>query len=192
MDLQTVKTIGAELQGAFLAACQCKSNYELTVLNVGDHETPQRGYKQCLDELVRRVGGLGRAEIELEEVEDKLQIAKDKEAIAAGAEKREANRERRKLEISKWELGLAIEGQLREFNALYAAYQQMPTFSAEQIQEAEREYHHRRKMGMAQRQIEAGRGVDPELLRVMADMGVIPNDHADKFIEFLQQQKELK
>jgi hypothetical protein len=59
MDIAKVKKIGDELNEAFLAACQCRSDYELTVFNIGDHETPQRRYKQCLDELVRKVATIG-------------------------------------------------------------------------------------------------------------------------------------
>jgi len=167
MSLERVRSLGKELNDAFYSSCQNRSNYELSILNIGDHETPQRQYKQCLDELVRKVSGLGMLEIDLEEKNDERTIAIDKYKQSTDEiKKRKLDRKIRKLDICIWELHLAIEGQLREFNTLYELYNGMNKYTAKEIQEAEQEYHEKRKMGMAQRQIEAGRGVDPELIRV--------------------------
>ena len=190
MDIEKVKKIGKESQESFLAACQNKSDYELTYLNINDHPTPQRRYKQCLDEMVRRVSNIGRAEIDIEEFHDKINKAKDKEASTEGEEQRKWNRKRRKLEISLWETNLALEGQLREFNCFYGLYEQMPKYTAEDIQAAEEEYHVKRKTSAAQRQLEMTGTFDPELLRVMADMKLIDDNFSDNFLTNNQEPKK--
>jgi len=193
MDIAKVKKIGEELKSAFWNTCQWKSNYELITLNVNDNETPQRKYKQCLDEIFRRVMELSRLEISLEEQEDEIEEAKflltqedDRFAI------RKLERKIKMAKLGKYQVELAIEGQLREFAALYGFYEQSPKFTAQEIQEAEPEYHRRKKLGMAQRQIETGRQIDPELVRVLTDMGYIADDHADKFEQFLLESNKNK
>jgi len=188
MDIAKVKKIGDELNEAFLAACQCRSNYELTVFNIGDHETPQRRYKQCLDELVRKVATIGRLELSIEELEDKISHRKAKENEDT-FEGRSIKRKRKQDEITLWETRLHLEGQLREFATLYTLYENMPHYTAEQIQQADREYHKLRKTATAQRQIESGRGVDPELIRVMTRQGIIEDTHSEKFNKFLTEVK---
>ena len=191
MDILKVKQIGKELNEAFLACCQNRSNYELTAFNVFDHETPQRQFKQCLDELVRKVATIGRLEIAVEELEDKIDQRRQKESDDT-YEGRSTKRKRRQSEIDLWETRLHLEGQLREFETLYSVYEQMPHFTAEEIQAADGEYHRLRKTATAQRQIEAGQGIDPELLRVLCRQGIIVDNFADNFQTFLQRSNEQK
>ena len=191
MNIEKVKKIGKELQASFLDCCQNRSNYSLTVLNINDHATPQRQFKQCVDELVRKVSAIGRMEIDIEELKDKLEQSKEKEANSEGFEQRTASRERRKLDIDLWESNLALEGQLREFNCLHSIYEGMNKYSAEEIQQAEEEYHIKMKTASAQRQLETTGVIDPELIRVLSDMQIIDREHSDRFLTFLKQQKEL-
>ena len=185
-SLEQVKKTGEELKEAFWNTCQWKSNYELLTLNINDNETPQRKYKQCLDEMFRRVTEISRLEINLEEQVDKIAKAEQQKLQTSDEFKlRKLERKIKLASLAKYEVELAIEGQLREFTALYGYYQQSEKFSAKEIQEAEPEYHRRKKLGMAQRQLETGHPIDPELIRVLTDMGYIENNHADNFEKWL-------
>lgn len=184
MDIQKVKSIGKELQDSFSACSQCRSDYELSVFNIFDHETPQRQFKQCVDEMSRKVANIGRLELAIEELEDKIQHRKRQESEDT-YQGRATRRKRQQDEINLWETQLHLEGQLKEFASLYSMYQQMPHFTAEQIQAADAEYHRLRKTATAQRQIETGRGVDPELLRVLGRQGIITHDYSDRFNQYI-------
>lgn len=193
IDLINVRDIGRQLEQAFLETCQNRTNYQLDELNVKSHETPERQYKQCLDELVRKVAEIGRLEITVEELTDDIAEQSHIEALAdTDYAKRRANRERRRHELNLWQTRIHLEGQLREFKTLYSIYDTMPKFTAAQIQAAEPEYYRLRKFKQAALQLESDGRVDPELMNVLTMMGAVPDDYATGFEKLLEQAKAKK
>jgi len=183
MDLIQVKKIGKELNEAFLATCQNRSNYALEKLVIGEHETPERQYKQCLDELVRKVAEIGRMEIRIEDMKEKLEKYK-------ASDKPKHQRKAKEMEINLWETNIALEGQLRECNTLYNAYSQMRKYTAEELQNAEEEYYKLRKFKQCQLELQQTGTIQPELINLLQMMGVIPNHFAKTFEHFIDRQKQ--
>ena len=193
LQISEVRKIGKELESAFLETCQHRTDYQLDTLNVKSHETPQRQYKQCLDELIRTVSGIGELEINVEELEDDIQQAELAEAAAeTDYERRKADRQRRKKELALWQTRFAIEGQLREFATLYKIYQQSPKFTAAEIQAAEAEYYRLRKFKQAALQLESAGRIDPELMNLFVTAGYVENDYAQGFEKLLNSAAEKK
>jgi len=184
-----VREIGVELEDAFYATCQHRTDFQLEALNVKSHETPERQYKQCLDELVRKVSGIGDLEISAEELKDEMEQAAQKaQSLPDGFEQRQADRERRKKKLALWQTEIALEGQLREFKALYAVFKQYPKFTAEQIQAAEAEYYQKRLYKKAALQLESNGRIDPEVVSALTLCGYVADNYANGFAGFLEQQ----
>jgi hypothetical protein len=185
-SIEQVKHIGKELDAAFLETCQNRTNFQLTALNVKSWETPQRQYKQCLDELSRKVSEIGMLEIAIEEKQDEIEQAKaEVDAALDGFSKRAADRKRRKAEIALWQTKLHCEGQLREFATLYGLFQQYPRFTAAEIQAAEPEYYRISRFRQAAQQLEANGRIQPELVNLLTLCGHVTDNYAQGFAGFL-------
>jgi hypothetical protein len=181
-----VREIGKELESAFYSACQNRTDFQLAELNVKSHETPERQYKQCLDELVRKVAEIGRIEIEVEALNDEMvEAATLFEKLGNTFAGRRADRERRTKYLHLWQTQIALEGQLREFCALYRIFQASPKFSAAELQSAEAEYYRKRMFKKAAIQLEANGRVDPDVVNVMTLCGIVPDDYETGFSKFL-------
>jgi len=191
MDIAKVKSIGVELREAFKTTCQSRSDYQIERFVVGDHETPQRRYLQCLVEMQRKVSEISLSEVNAEELEDKIALAKERIAVASNDyERREQEREIRKAEINKWQLDLYVEGLLREFNKLYALFKQLPAYTADELRDAEEQYWQIRKAKQAQQQLDSSNAVAPDMLNVLSLVGLVPDDFSDRFNKILIAAKE--
>lgn len=116
-----------ELEAAFHAINQSRTNFQLENFVVGQHDTPTRQFQQCIMELQVKTFNLRRQMIEKRKLLKKIDTETDPD-------------EKELLLISMEELELGLESQVREWNTLYAIFQSMPKFTYEEIQAGEEEY----------------------------------------------------
>lgn len=161
----------SEMHGAFDAIQQPRSDYQIEKFVVGQYDSPERQYMQCVLELSIKHDNIRRALLE------RQRIGLDIEALG-----QRANDSRASLDLLERQYDLentdrAILGALREFDVLFAIYESLPKFTHEQLQAAEADYWQRRLRRQANDDIatigavahgnrEALRqiGVDPALL----------------------------
>lgn len=131
-----------ELETAFHAINQGRSDFQLSNFVVGQHDTATRQYQQCVLELQLKTFTIRRMLVEKRKLEKKILAATDVDDKELDC-------------ITLEELTLNVEGQVREWNTLYAIFQSMPKFTHEQIQAGEQEYWGYRLARQAQEDITA-------------------------------------
>lgn len=167
INLETVESICSELKDAFFETCQPRSTLQIERFVVGDHETKERQYKQCIDELVRKIMTLRRVSLEKKEI--KLKIEKIESKLinlhhpADSYKIEKLSIKKAKMYIDLDELNIAIEGSLRELNVLYRIYNSFEhKYTADEIQEADAKYWYLRLAKLAESQMESSPVGKPE------------------------------
>ena len=114
------------LTEAFTEIFQGRSDYQLKQFVVDAHLTPERQYAQVVLELQNKHFALRRADVQRRRILEQLRTATglDAEELA--------------IDLELVEIG--IVGAQREYNALFAMWQQMPKYTNEQLQAAEEGY----------------------------------------------------
>jgi hypothetical protein len=182
IDLSNVENFASCLRDAFYATCQPRSDLQIERFVIGDHETSERQYKQCIDELVRKIMNLRRACTEKELLEYKIEKLRAKNTKLA-------NIKIKQLYISMDELNIAIEGSIREANTLWNIYNSFPIkYTAEDIQNAECKYWYLRLSKLAQSQIESKSSNSPDsgTLDALKKLGVRKDLGAGVLLEYVK------
>lgn len=127
----------AALNEAIDAIQQPRSDYQIKRFVVGQYDSPERQYMQCVLELSIKHDNIRRALIARQIIEldiEDLRRTKGQRAEMALLEK----------QYDLENTDRAMLGALREFDVLFAIYQSMPAFTHEQLQAAEVDYWERR------------------------------------------------
>lgn len=165
-----------ELETAFHAINQARSNYQIKHFVVGQHDTEPRKYSQCVLELQVRTFNLRRQIVEKRKLLKKI-------AKSVDADEKEL------LTIDLEELELGLENQVREWNSLYNLFESMPKFSYEEIQNDEENYWQLRLARQSQEEILANGRIGVGNLDALWQSKAIDNP-AISFIE-QNSKKEL-
>jgi len=159
-----------------------RTPYQLEKFVVGQHDTEEQRYAQCVCELqikydVIRKALLGREKLQIEQAKLELKASQKKDPSDSRIKKIEA--EIKGLEIE--EQDRAMKGALREFAALYAIFKTFKKqYTREELNEAQPEYWQRRLTRQANQDLMAnGRiGVGNHDALRMAGMAAVPElDH---------------
>lgn len=178
MDLLALKNIIGkydELLSAFDAVSQPRSDYQLLNFVVGDHETPERKYAQVVIELHVKMSVLRKAVVNQRKLIKRIKQEQDID-------------EKELLIIDLEDLDFSITGAIREFNTLYAIYSDLPKFTAEELQNAETEYWHKRLTRQALIDIEANGRIGTGNLNALRQANMLPEFNSsveklrDKFL----------
>lgn len=129
-----------ELEDAFHAINQGRSDFQIHNFVIGQHDTDSRRFIQCVIELQAKTFNLRRQLIEKRKLLKKIESTSniDEKELAV---------------IDLEELELSLESQVREWNTLYAIFKAMPKFSHEEIQNSEEQYWQLRLARQAQEDI---------------------------------------
>jgi hypothetical protein len=160
MNLPEIISQHDALFAAFDAVSQPRSDYQLRKFVVGEHETPERQYLQVVVEMQRKVSSLRRAVIER------------RKKIAA-IEKETDLDEKELMQIDLDDMNFAITGAMREFNTLYDIYMSLPTFTTQQLQDAEEGYWIRRLIRQSQVDIDSCGQVSPGNMDALRQAGIV-------------------
>lgn len=168
--MQAIKT----MEDAFLEIQQPRTAYVLEKFVVGQHDTLETQYAQCVLELQIKYDNLRRAKLNKRKIEIKIKEAEDKNTEL---DQIEADLMRIDLE----EQDRAVLGALREFEALYKIWQSFPKkFTRAELDAGQEEYWRLRLARQAQQDLQAtGRiGVgNNEALRQIGLTGTPQLDH---------------
>ena len=139
-----------EMENAFLEIQQPRSAFVLEKFVVGQHDTLETQYSQCVLELQVKYDNIRRAKLN----KKKLQIKID-EYIKKGSEIDLIESELLKIDLE--EQDRAMLGALREFEALYSIWQSFPKkYTREELDANQPEYWQRRLTRQAQQDIQSG------------------------------------
>ena len=173
-----------ELSNAVLDTCQPRSNVQLEKFVVGDHETVERQYKQCVDELSVKILSI-RTTI----YDQKISLSKIKwyeaeaEALRKKAKdtpltpKEQFQLEKHEIEVEKMKIYLdmgriQLEGNIREANTLWRIFNSFEKkYSHAEIQAGEERYWYKRFSRHAQAALEAGGGIDVGVADALRKLG---------------------
>jgi hypothetical protein len=165
MDIQQVNQAVEEMQDAFAAIQQPRSDFAIERFVVGQHDTDPRRYHQCVLELQVKYNAVRRALLK----EQKLTIERDR---LLASEDEIARIEAQEKQIDLDELVLAMSGTLREFECLYRIYKSFKQqYSYEELQAAEAEYWHKRLNRQAAQELLAGGRVGVGNQEALAQIG---------------------
>jgi hypothetical protein len=137
-ELAKAASLLGELKKEFFAANQDRSMYQLEKFVVGAQDTPERQYLQVMGELWNCYCGIRGSLLELEELDIKCSRLSQIEDV----EMRELTRKR--FALKRECIEYQMDGQLKEFSKLWALKQKIPSFTNEQIEEAEKSYYEKR------------------------------------------------
>ena len=169
MNLPEIISQHDALFAAFDAVSQPRSDYQLRKFVVGEHETPERQYLQVVVEMQRKVSALRRAVIERR----KKLAAIDKEVDLD---------EKELMQIDLDDMNFAITGAMREFDTLYAIYKSLPTFTAQELQDAEEKYWQRRLIRQSQVDIDSFGQISPGNMDALRQAGIV-NGFEERFAQ---------
>ena len=178
-ELQTMK---ADALAAMDSIAQARSTYQLQHFVVGQHDTLERQYQQCLLELNVKLNNIKRDEIALKKLKTKLANEQDED-------------ERTLIEIDIEELSFSLKGQMREAGVLYTIFKAMPKYSYQELQEAEEKYWTLRLARQAELDVAERRlGISSGNMEALRQAGMVEG-FSQTFIEqtlpAITQQKEL-
>lgn len=179
-DIQTMKK---DVMEAIDSIAQSRSNYQLQHFVVGQHDTQERQYQQCLLELNTKLNNIKRDQIALKKLQKKL-------AAEVDADEKEL------IEIDIEEIGFGLKSQMREAGVLYSIFSAMPKFTYQQLQEAEERYWQLRlsrqaETDIAQRNLGIGAG-NLEALRQAGLIDGFSQTFLEKTLPEITQQKALQ
>jgi len=166
-----------ELHEQFLEAFQGRSDFQISNFVVGAHKSPERQFAQCIAELQAKYFSIKRADINRRRLKHEIATGKCPFDIE-------------EKEVALQELDIALTGALREFDALYQIYQQLPKFKNQELQEAERTYWLDRIAEQAQRDIEATGAVGTGNAEALRQVGLI-DGYSERFLQSVQEHPGL-
>lgn len=159
MEKDQAEKVNKQFVEALEACCQGRSNYQLEKLVVGTHDTPQRQFMQCVEEMRQKKSNIKRSELQLMKLEKRLKVETD-----------EIEKELIKCDLEDQEYSL--KAQQRELGHLTAIFMAMPKFTYEQLQtEEERYWTLRINRQSAHDQIQRATGISPGNLDALHQMG---------------------
>lgn len=164
-----------EITDAFNAVCQPKTNFQIENFVVGQHDTPERRFAQCVTQLHILVCNIKRAEIQRKRILlDIRDLGKKK------SERNLLNLEEKQIDLEQIEFSL--KGALSEFATYYTLFSNMKKFTYEEIQCAEPIYWSLRLARQSQEDIEATGRIGQGNIDALWQSKKIANP-AHKFIE---------
>jgi hypothetical protein len=170
---EAVKAI-EELEQSFLEIQQPRTSYVIEKFVVGQHDTIEMQFSQCVLEIQIKVANLKRAKLGKRKIEIQIKELEDK-----GTEIDQIDADLKRIDLQ--EQDLAVLGALRELEALYKIYQSFPKkYTREEIDNAQENYWKLRLDRQAQQDLQAtGRiGVgNSEALRQINLTGTPKLDH---------------
>lgn len=138
-----------EMESAFLEIQQPRSAFVLEKFVVGQHDTPETQYSQCVLELQVKYDNIRRAKLNKRKLEIKID-----EYLKKGTEIDLIEAELVKIDME--EQDRAMLGALREFEALYAIWQAFPKkYTREDLDINQPEYWQKRLTRQAQQDMQA-------------------------------------
>jgi hypothetical protein len=170
---EAVKAI-EELEESFLAIQMPRSAYTIEKFVVGQHDTVEMQFCQCVLEIQIKVANLKRAKLGKRKIEIQIKELEDK-----GTEIDQIDADLKRIDLQ--EQNFAVLGAIRELEALYKIYQSFPKkYTREEIDNAQENYWKLRLERQAQQDLQAtGRiGVgNSEALRQINLTGTPKLDH---------------
>lgn len=165
-----------KINKAFDAVCQPKTNFQIERFVVGQHDTPERQYMQCVIQIHTLVINIKRSEINRRRTLLKIEkLTKKKGELA------ELDLAEEKLNLEQIEFGL--KGSLREFACYYAVLESFGKgFTYEEIQRAEIKYWPLRLARQAQCGVDAHSGPGSGNIEAMWQAGMTENP-GKRFLE---------
>jgi hypothetical protein len=141
---EAVKRV-AELESAFLEIQMPRTEYAIKHFVVGQHDTSEQQYLQCVLEMQIKYDNIRRAQLNKKKVLLKI----------ANLEKENTEESLIDAELAKIDLqeqDRALLGALREFKVLYDIYEASPKYTREQIDQGQPEYWRRRLTRQAEQE----------------------------------------
>lgn len=141
---EAVKKV-AELESAFLEIQMPRTEYAIKHFVVGQHDTSEQQYLQCVLEMQIKYDNIRRAQLNKKKVLLKI----------ANLEKENTEESLIDAELAKIDLqeqDRALLGALREFKVLYDIYEASPKYTREQIDQGQPEYWRRRLTRQAEQE----------------------------------------
>jgi len=170
---EAVKAI-EELEQSFLEIQQPRTSYVIEKFVVGQHDTIEMQFSQCVLEIQIKVANLKRAKLGKRKIEIQIKELEDK-----GTEIDQIDADLKRIDLQ--EQDFAVLGALRELETLYKIYQSFPKkYTREEIDNAQENYWKLRLERQAQQDLQAtGRiGVgNSEALRQINLTGTPKLDH---------------
>jgi hypothetical protein len=170
---EAVKAI-EELEESFLAIQMPRSAYTIEKFVVGQHDTVEMQFCQCVLEIQIKVANLKRAKLGKRKIEIQIKELEDK-----GTEIDQIDADLKRIDLQ--EQNFAVLGAIRELEALYKIYQSFPKkYTRKEIDDAQENYWKLRLDRQAQQDLQAtGRiGVgNSEALRQINLTGTPKLDH---------------
>lgn len=159
-----IDSIVRTLKEDFEAIAMPRSAYVLEHLVVKAHEHPSQQFLQCVLEMRIKYNTIRRSRIQREIINEEIARLD----MADSIDRLQAELKRIDLE----EMELSEVGAMREFFSLYRIYQQMPRFTAEQIEAGQAEYWYKRLVGQSQRDVLATGRVGQGNIQALEHIGV--------------------
>lgn len=158
-----------KIKKAFINCSQPRSNYAIKNFVVGDHQTSERQYHQCVIELWMKTIFIKRTQIQSLMKDREIKDCKDDLKLEL-------------LKLDKDELEFAIQGAIREFNTLYSIFESFPEYTYEQLQAAEEKYWIHRLSRQAQLDLESTGRISTGNLDALRQINMTP-DFGKIFLE---------
>lgn len=145
---EAVKAI-EELEQSFLEIQQPRTSYVIEKFVVGQHDTIEMQFSQCVLEIQIKVANLKRAKLGKRKIEIQIKELEDK-----GTEIDQIDADLKRIDLQ--EQDYAVLGALRELDALYKIYQSFPKkYTREEIDNAQESYWKLRLDRQAQQDLQA-------------------------------------
>jgi|TARA_B110001454_G_scaffold95946_1_gene90959 hypothetical protein len=172
-----------ELKEAITAVQQPRSRYQLERFVLGQHDTVEMQFYQCVIELNSSVFKHESALINLERMERQITRLEESDEEDADLDLRE-----KKLEYDHF-VGV-VNGSEREILCLLDIYEQIPHFSRDEIDHAQPEYWEKRLGRQASLSIMSGKIGWPELdaLRQIGKLDDLIEEHQKTAIGMAEQE----
>lgn len=159
-----IDSIVKMLKDDFEAIAMPRSAYVLEHLVVRAHEHPTQQFLQCVLEMRIKYNTIRRSRIQREIINEEIARLDTDDSV----ERLQAELKRIDLE----EMELSEVGAMREFFSLYRIYQQLPRFTAEQIEAGQAEYWYNRLTQQADRDIMATGRVGQGNIQALQHIGI--------------------
>lgn len=157
-----------EIEDAYKAVAQSRSDFQLANFVVGQHDTVTRAFSQTIIELRVKSNNIRKAQIDVQIIQERI-----KRAIQSGDDIELLEAEKLKIELEDLEFNILSD--VREFNCLYAIFKSLPPLTYDQIQKGEAEYWCLRISRQAQQDIEANGRVGVGNLDALRTIGMLDN-----------------
>jgi hypothetical protein len=147
--IENVMKVIEEMEDAFLEIQQPRTAYVIEKFVVGQHDTVETQYAQCVLEMQIKYDNLRRAKLNKRKVEIKIKDFEDK-----GTELDQIEADLMRIDLE--EQDRAVLGALREFEALYKIWQSFPKkFNRAELDAGQENYWRLRLARQAQQDLQA-------------------------------------